>query len=228
MNEKLHSLMQNIDYEFKDEALLQLSLSHRSFGKNNNERLEFLGDSLLNFVVASELFNLFPTAKEGQLSRLRANMVREDTLAEIGIEFQLSEYIQLGVGEMKSGGAFRPSIVADAVEAVIGAIYLDSGLDVCYQCVKNWYEERINALSLSDVIKDPKSRLQELLQAQQLPLPEYNIIETKGQEHEQLFVVECKTALLDHVVHAEGVSRRKAEQEAAERVLEELKNGNPS
>ncbi len=129
---------------------------------------------------------------------------------------------------MKSGGAFRPSIVADAVEAVIGAIYLDSGLDVCYQCVKNWYEERIGALSLSDVIKDPKSRLQELLQAQQLPLPEYNIVETKGQEHEQLFVVECKTALLDYPVLAEGVSRRKAEQEAAERVLEELKNGNPS
>ncbi len=228
MSEKLNSLMKKIDYKFNDEALLSLALSHRSFGKNNNERLEFLGDSLLNFVVASELFTQFPTAKEGQLSRLRANMVREDTLAEIGMSFSLSNYIMLGVGEVKSGGAFRASIVADAVEAIIGAIYLDSSLDACYKCVKAWYEDRISVLSLSDVIKDPKSRLQELLQAHQMPLPEYNIVETKGQEHEQIFVVECKTALLDHAVHAEGASRRKAEQEAAEKMLEELKNGKPN
>lgn len=228
MSDKLNLLMNAIHYEFKNESLLTLALSHRSSGKQNNERLEFLGDSLLNFVVASELYHQFPTAKEGQLSRLRANMVREDTLAEIGTTFHLSDYIQLGVGEMKSGGAYRPSIVADAVEAVIGAIYLDSNLDVCYECVKNWYEERIDALSLSDVIKDPKSRLQELLQAQQLPLPEYNVVKTKGQEHEQVFIVECKTALLDHSVFAEGGSRRKAEQEVAEKVLEELKNGSPN
>lgn len=223
----LETLMTTIEYKFKDESLLRLALSHRSLSKNNNERLEFLGDSFLNFVIASELYCHFPSAKEGQLSRLRANMVRGETLAEIAQEFGLSEFLRLGSGEIRSGGAYRVSIMADAVEAIIGAIYLDSDMDICYQCVKRWYRERIDQLSLTDIMKDPKSRLQELLQAQQMPLPEYNIVETRGNGHNQVFILECKTVLLDHPVRAEGSSRRKAEQQAAENILEELKYGKP-
>lgn len=223
MKEGLEVLEKAIGYQFKDQSLLLLAVTHRSHGKKNNERLEFLGDSFLNFVVASELYGAFPKAKEGELSRLRANMVREETLAEIAQEFKLSQYLRLGIGEMKSGGAFRASILADAVEGIIGAIYLDSEMPVCYSVVQQWYRSRIGELSLTAVMKDPKSRLQELLQATQMPLPEYEIIETKGHEHDQTFVVSCKVALLDHPIIAEGASRRKAEQQAAENVLEELK-----
>jgi ribonuclease III len=224
MDEKLQKFMDKIKYQFKDIQLLKTALSHRSHGKINNERLEFLGDSIVNFVAASELFNRFAEAKEGQLSRLRSYLVKGDTLAEIAKEFEFGDALRLGIGESKSGGALRISILADTVEAVIGAIYLDSNMEVCYERVADWYSERINDLSLEDVHKDPKSLLQEFLQAKQLPLPEYKLASMSGEEHSQVFLIECHTVLLDHPVKGEGTSRRRAEQEAADNALKELEN----
>jgi len=224
MKSDVARLLKKIAYDFKKNSLLETALSHRSCGKINNERLEFLGDSLLNFIIAHELFKQFPSAQEGQLSRLRACLVREDTLAEVAKQFDLSKYIRLGAGESKSGGAQRISILADAVEAIIGAIYLDSNLETCYAKVADWYKKRINQLSLEEVYKDPKSLLQELVQSKQLPLPEYNLVDVVGKEHQQTFVIECKIALLDKPVKGEGTSRRRAEQAAASATLEELRH----
>lgn len=221
----LKQLMNKIHYNFRNLSLLELALCHRSFGKQNNERLEFLGDSLLNFVIASELYNRFPEAQEGELSRLRSYLVREETLAILAQEFGIGGVLHLGVGEIKSGGASRASILADAVEALIGAIYLDSGLKECYGRIVVWYKDQLDSLSLSDIYKDSKSKLQELLQSQQYPLPNYRLVKIKGEEHRQIFVIECKIALLNHPVVAEGTSRRKAEQKVAELVLEELASG---
>lgn len=224
MKNSFTNLMDKIGYTFKDICLLETALSHRSFGDANNERLEFLGDSLVNFIIANELFERFPKAQEGQLSRLRAYLVRGETLAEIAYEFDLSKYLRLGTGESKSGGAYRVSILADAVEAIIGAIFLDSGMVACYDIVAEWYKKRIDDLSLDNIHKDPKSLLQELVQSKQLPLPVYKLISVVGKEHEQRFLVECDVKLLDHSVKGEGTSRRRAEQVAANAVLEELKN----
>lgn len=224
MEQDLSELMHKIDYQFKGIILLRMALSHRSCGKVNNERLEFLGDSLVNFVIAHELFKRFPSAQEGQLSRLRAYLVRGETLAEIAKEFDLSRYIKLGAGEFKSGGAYRVSILSDAVEAIIGAIFLDSDLETCYAKVTNWYQERLSELSLEELYKDPKSLLQELVQSKQLPLPEYDLVKITGKEHKQKFIVECKIVLLDKPIQGEGTSRRKAEQAAARAALEELEN----
>lgn len=217
-------LMQKLGHSFHDVRLLEDALSHRSFGRNNNERLEFLGDSIVNFVVASLLYQRFPKATEGQLSRLRAHLVKEESLMELAKTFHVGDFLRLGPGEIKSGGAHRASILADAFEAIIGAIYMDAGMDVCYQCIERWHQEKLAHLSLESVNKDPKSLLQELLQAKQLPLPEYKLIKLKGEEHNQLFVVECKNALLGTPVLAEGGSRRKAEQQAAELVLRTLQH----
>lgn len=224
MEQDLSELMCRLNYNFKDITLLKTALSHRSRGKVNNERLEFLGDSLVNFVIAHELFKRFPSAQEGQLSRLRAYLVRGETLAEIAKEFDLSRYMKLGTGEFKSGGAYRVSILADAVEAIIGAVFLDSDLEICYKKVADWYQHRLDKLSLEEVYKDPKSLLQELVQAKQLPLPEYTLIKITGKEHKQKFIVACKIALLDDPVIGEGTSRRKAEQAAASAALEELES----
>jgi len=224
MDNKLMQLMNKIKYDFRDISLLTTALSHCSCGKTNNERLEFLGDSLVNFIVAHELFKRFPSAQEGQLSRLRAFLVKGETLAAIAKEFDLSQYIHLGSGELKSGGAYRISILADAVEAIIGAIFLDSDLEACYAKVAQWYQERINALSLEEVYKDPKSLLQELVQAKQLPLPEYHLVKIAGKEHQQKFIVACKIKLLDKPCQGEGTSRRRAEQAAASAALEELRH----
>lgn len=225
MSKVLQTFKQKIGYTFRDDVLLETALRHRSCGKSNNERLEFLGDSILNFVVAGELFKHFPEAKEGKLSRLRANLVNEGTLAELARTFDFGSVICLGHGEAKSGGRMRASILADCIEAVIGAVYLDSDLENCYTIVANWYKERIQGISLSDTHKDPKSLLQELLQAKQLPLPQYRLVDTVGVEHNQVFVVAGEVALLDHSVTAEGSSRRKAEQAVASRILEELGHG---
>jgi len=203
---------------------LERALSHRSYGKDNNERLEFLGDSIVNFIIANELYHRFHNAQEGQLSRLRANMVKGDTLAELAQEFDLSEYLLMGFGELRSGGAANVSILADAVEAIIGAIYLDSSMDVCYQAVRAWYDKRLNDLSLDAVYKDPKSLLQELVQSKQKSLPEYRLVAVTGQEHQQHFTVECSVALLDNPIAGEGSSRRRAEQEAAQNVLEAMRH----
>jgi ribonuclease-3 len=224
MDNEFTQLMTKIKYDFKDISLLTTALSHRSCGKINNERLEFLGDSLVNFIVAYELFKRFPSAQEGQLSRLRAFLVRGETLAAIAKEFDLSQHICLGSGELKSGGAHRISILADAVEALIGAIFLDSNLETCYAKVAEWYQERLNGLSLEEVYKDPKSLLQELVQGKQMPLPEYNLVKITGKEHQQKFIVECIVKLLDKPYQGEGTSRRRAEQAAASAVLEELRH----
>lgn len=215
-------LLHRIGYEFKDESLFDLALTHRSCGARNNERLEFLGDSILNFVVGESLFERFPEAKEGQLSRLRAQMVKGETLAEIAREFDLGPCLNLGEGEMKSGGFRRDSILADAVEAIIGAIHLDKGMACARERVLVWYKSRLDALQLETTRKDPKTELQEFLQAKKSALPEYRVIEVGGEAHAQKFTVECHSVLLKTPTVATASSRRGAEKMAAEAALKQL------
>jgi ribonuclease-3 len=213
-------LYKKIGYSFSDEALLTLALSHRSVGGKNNERLEFLGDSILNFVIGEDLFHRFSDADEGQLSRLRARMVKGVTLAELGREFGLSEYMRMGSGELKSGGYRRESILADAVEAIIGAIYLETNdMEVCQKVILQWYHSRLEKLSIKDTLKDPKTRLQEYLQSRQMALPDYRVVEVKGQAHQQTFFVECSVESLSEDAKGTGTSRRIAEQVAAGEAL---------
>lgn len=216
---KYPQLQQRLGYEFRDQKLLQLALTHRSHGALNNERLEFLGDSILNFLIGEALFQRFSEAREGQLSRLRSQMVKGKTLAEIAREFSLGESLILGEGEMKSGGNKRESILADTVEAIIGAIYTESGLDVCRQRVLAWYLPRLQSLSLDEVSKDAKTRLQEYMQAQQQPLPEYAVVEATGEAHAQLFTIECRVAIQGKSARAQASSRREAEKQAAAQIL---------
>lgn len=199
-------------------------MTHRSFGGRNNERLEFLGDSIVNFVIAEALYERFPEAREGQLSRLRARLVRGQTLAELAREMAFGECLRLGSGEMKSGGHRRDSILADAVEAVLGAIYLDAGMDVARARVLAWYAERLEAIDLQDTQKDPKTRLQEFLQSRQVPLPRYEVVSVEGEAHDQTFTVECHVELLASHTLGRGSSRRHAEQQAAELALVQLEN----
>lgn len=196
-----------------------LALTHRSYGNQNNERLEFLGDSIVNMVIAESLFLSFDKAREGHLSRLRARMVKGVTLAEIGREFELGSYMRLGSGELKSGGFRRESILADAVESVIGAIYLDSDFYTCREQVLRWFEHRLKQLDLQDTQKDPKTRLQEYLQSRQFPLPKYEVISVDGEAHSQTFHVSCVLSSLDRKTSGVGSSRRIAEQEAARSAL---------
>lgn len=218
----LISLEQKLDYKFLNTSLLDNALTHRSHSGPNNERLEFLGDSLLNFIVAEMLFDHFPQAPEGDLSRLRAALVRGETLAEIAREFCLGEYLNLGEGELKSGGFRRASILADALEAVIGAIYLDSGIEACKGCVRRWMEGRMGGLSLVTGEKDAKSQLQEWLQARKKPLPVYAVVDTQGDSHNQLFTISCSVVLLDEIATATASSRKNAEKEAAQLMLQKL------
>jgi len=222
VKDKLRPLTKALGHTFKDPGLLVLALTHRSFGNNNNERLEFLGDSIVNFIIAEDLYLRFPQAREGQLSRLRARQVKGTTLAEVAREFNLGNYLQMGSGELKSGGFRRESILADALEAVIGAIYLDAGMDTVKERVLSWFADRLDAMSLSDTQKDPKTRLQEYLQSRQQPLPQYEVINVEGEAHAQLFTVECVIEQLDYRPLGIGSSRRFAEQEAAEKVLQAL------
>ncbi len=220
------SLSKDLGYTFKDSAWLELALTHRSMGATNNERLEFLGDSILNFVVAQELYTRFGTASEGQLTRMRAHFICEDMLSVLAKACNLGKYIILGAGEQRSGGHQRASILADALEAIIGAIYLDSGSDlrIVQSVVLKWYGDKFEAFNDKKLqnSKDPKTVLQELLQAKKLHLPEYNIIKVDGDRHDQTFYIECKVVLLPGPVQGIGSSRRKAEQMAAEQVLELL------
>ena len=222
LNFKYQQLEQRIGYSFKSQRQLQLALTHRSHGATNNERLEFLGDSILNFIVGEDLFRRFETAREGQLSRLRSQMVKGETLAELAREFELSDCLILGEGEMKSGGRQRDSILADCVEALIGAIYLESGLDVCRTLVLKWYTHRLDELSSSTTAKDSKSRLQEYLQAQRQPLPEYLVVDVSGEGHAQVFTIECRVTLAKKPTSAQASSRREAEKLAATAMLELL------
>lgn len=216
---RLASLERKIGYNFRDQGLLNLALTHRSYKGANNERLEYLGDAILSFVVAEYLFQNFSAAKEGQLSRLRSSLVKGVTLAEIGKEFSLGDYLNLGGGELKSGGFRRESIIADALEAVIGAIYLDSDHMTCREVVLSWYEPRFTNLSLDDNEKDPKTRLQEYLQSIKQELPKYEVVKVTGEAHEQTFYVECNIDSMNLKTNSEGPSRRIAEQKSAKQAL---------
>lgn len=218
----LQQLQQSINYQFSDESLLETALTHRSFSSSNNERLEFLGDSLLGVTISQQLFKQFPDVKEGVLSRQRSRLVKGVTLAALAREFSLSDYLIMGSGELKSGGYRRDSILADTVEAIIGAIYLDSDIQHCQAVILHWFSGRLENLSSQDQLKDPKTRLQELLQAQKKPLPTYTVANVEGASHEQRFTVGCEVALLDNVITATANSRRQAEQEAATCVLKLL------
>ncbi len=221
MNRDFRPLYQVIGYQFKDKALIVRALSHRSVGKRNNERLEFLGDAVLGYVIAQALFEQFPDDNEGKLSRYRSLLVRGETLAELAVEFRLGDYLNLGSGELKSGGYRRASILSDAMEAIIGAIVLDSDIETARKCVLSWFKDRIATVD-QKVLKDPKSRLQEFLQARKMALPEYSILSIEGKEHNQTFHIQCKIAALNLVTRASGSSRRNAEQQAAIYALEKL------
>lgn len=215
-------LLTRLGHAFNNEALALQALTHRSCGSNNNERFEFLGDSLLNTFIAEALYECFPRASEGDLSRLRAQLVKGETLAEIAREFELGESLILGEGEMKSGGHRRSSILADAVEALIAAIYLDSEFLTCRGIVLSWYQERLDSIDLKDSQKDPKSELQELLQSKGEPLPIYEVVKVAGEAHAQKFTVTCTISLLSAPVVTQGTSRRQAEKAAAAEALAQL------
>ncbi|MCH8543474.1 MAG: ribonuclease III [Alcanivorax sp.] len=212
----LSRLSNRLGHEFTDSTLLQQALTHRSAHRQrNNERLEFLGDAQLGQIVARWLFDHFPDASEGQLTRMRAALVRGQTLAEVGRELDLGSCMVLGSGEMKSGGHRRDSILADALEAVIGAIVLDAGADACRERVLVWFASRLEQISPQSSGKDAKTRLQELLQARQKSVPVYEVVAVRGQAPQQQFEVCCQLTEHDQTFTARGASRRRAEQAAA-------------
>ncbi|WNC69414.1 ribonuclease III [Thalassotalea nanhaiensis] len=218
----LNRLQNKLGYQFNNEQLLVQALTHRSAKGDNNERLEFLGDSILGYVVARVLFEKFPTASEGELTRMRSTLVRGVTLAEIGRAFDLGEYLVLGPGELKSGGFRRDSILEDAIEAIIGAVFLDSDLHTSRALVLTWFTERLDKINPNQSQKDPKTRLQEYLQGRRLPLPLYDVIGTTGQSHNQQFTISCVIETVAEPIISKGTSRRKAEQAAAQQALELL------
>lgn len=215
-------LEQAIGYQFDQSELLHQALTHRSHSSPHNERLEFLGDSVLNCTVATLLYLRFPNVNEGDLSRLRASLVRQETLAEIGDKLALGGVLRLGEGELKSGGFRRPSIIADALEALFGAIYLDAGFDAAYRVIGDLYRVRLEAIDPSKAGKDAKTSLQEYLQARHLPVPTYTLKATHGDAHAQQFSVSCTIPTLQIETQGHGPSRRVAEQQAAQAVLDGL------
>ena len=218
----LERLQKQLGYEFKQPALLKQALTHRSYASNNNERLEFLGDGVLNFIVAHQLYQRFQKLPEGDLSRLRAQLVKEATLFEIALTLKIGELLNLGEGELKSAGWRRPSILSDALEAIIGATYLDSGFDAVETLVCKLYEERLENIDPKSIDKDAKSKLQEYLQSKKMDLADYSIISIEGEAHAQTFKVSCIINKLKITTLGEGTSRRNAEQQAAELALEEI------
>ena len=222
--DKLSALMRKLDHEFNDIALLKLALTHRSRGAHNYERLEFLGDSILGFVVADWLYSHYPQLAEGKLSRMRSSLVRKETLAVVARSLNLSEYLILGEGELKSGGFNRESILSDTVESIIGALYLDAGFEVASSFIYRNFQELFDGISSQSTYKDAKSRLQESMQKQGYALPCYQIIETAGEQHDQEFTVECVLRELKLKSSATARSRRGAEQAAAEQVLNDFQH----
>lgn len=222
MSADLDRLTRRLRLHFSDPRLLEIALTHRSAGAQHNERFEFLGDAVLGFIVAQTLFERFPEADEGALSRLRAELVNQESLAECARALDLGESIRLGPGELKSGGFRRDSILSDAFEAVIAAVLLDQGFEACRAWVLERMDQRLRTLSLTRLEKDPKTRLQEYLQARALELPVYTLIGQSGPPHDQTFCVECRTTLWPQPTQGEGSSRKRAEQQAAERMLERL------
>ncbi|UXH77603.1 ribonuclease III [Roseateles amylovorans] len=221
----LDALQQRLGYRFSQAALLQRALTHRSFGQQHNERLEFLGDAVLNLTVSTLLFDRFMGSDEGDLTRIRAHLVREDSLHKLALQLQMPEALRMSEGEARGGGAQRPSILADALEAVIGAAFLDGGYDAARTIVQRLLGDLIAGSGIDNWAKDAKTALQEWLQARRLPVPAYRIVETRGQAHAQTFTVECQVASLNLAKNGDGRSRRIAEQEAARQVLDELLAG---
>lgn len=218
----LADLERRLGHAFQRAELARQALTHRSFGTPHNERLEFLGDSLLNCAVASLLFERFPDLPEGELSRLRAALVNQASLFEVATALGLGERLRLGEGELKSGGFRRPSILADAFEAVLGAVYLDGGFAAVRTAVERTFGERLEHREALPTGKDPKTALQEELQGRKLALPRYTVQRTEGEAHEQTFIVECRIDELDLAALGQGASRRAAEQAAAQALLEQV------
>ena len=218
----LPSLQKKLGYLFKTPALLERALTHRSYDQAHNERLEFLGDAILSFVIAEILYEKFPKATEGELSTWRARLVKGKTLAEIASEFDLGHCLRLGPGELKTKGFNRPSMLADALEAVIGALYLDADIAICHACLAQWFASRIERVQQQTLEKDPKTQLQEYLQGQCLALPLYEIISTDGASHNQIFTVSCQVQALPHKTWGKARNRRAAEQQAAAAYLLQL------
>jgi ribonuclease-3 len=219
----LSKLQKKLGYRFKNDALLLQALTHRSMGGNNNERLEFLGDGLLNGIMAMTLYQRFVEASEGELTRMRATLVCGETLAELATRFELGEHLILGLGELKSGGVYRKSILADSLEAILGAIYQDSDFDTLKSCVLSWYQEKLVSPELITLSKDPKTQLQEYLQAAHLNLPVYTVESVEGPQHSQLFTVNCVIETLSITTQGRGKSRRFAEQHAAYLAVQKIK-----
>lgn len=216
-------LSQKLNYEFQDSKFLKVALTHRSKGGEHNERLEFLGDAVVNFVIAEILYNLFPKGTEGELSRWRASLVNRDTLADLAKEFELGQYLFLGPGELRSGGSERQSILSCAMEAIIGAVYLDGGFEITRSKIMEWYEPLLQSLSSAASHKDPKTLLQEYLQSRRMSLPIYKVEHVSGEAHQQIFTVSCQVDGLIESTMGEGTSRRRAEQDAAQAMLVVLK-----
>jgi ribonuclease-3 len=219
----LASLVKHIDYPFNNPALLTQALTHRSFSGNNNERLEFLGDGALNFIIAHQLYQRFPRLAEGDLSRLRAALVKESTLSEIAFSLNIGDALKLGEGELKSAGWRRPSILADALEAIIGAVYVDGGYHVAEALVLKLFAEKLAIIDPKIIDKDAKSQLQEYLQGKKIELPDYKVVSIEGEAHAQTFKMECVIEKLHIITVGEGTSRRIAEQQAAQLALEAIK-----
>jgi len=215
----VHPIERALAYQFRDQALLHTALTHRSCSAQHNERLEFLGDSILNAIIARCLFERFPALPEGDLSRLRAHLVRQDRLYQQALTLSLGEFLRLGEGEQKSGGQRRPSILADALEALFGALWLDAGFEPAGAIIARLYGEMLAGLNAEQEIKDAKTRLQEYLQGRRLPLPRYSLLRSEGEAHAQQFTVRCELAAAGLASEGSGSSRRAAEQVAAERAL---------
>ena len=206
-------------YQFKNSDLLDTALTHRSVGRDNNERLEFLGDSILGFVIAEILFTRYPDQPEGNLTRLRAKFVKRETLSSLARDLDIGSYLILGPGEKRDGGWERDSILANALESIIGAIYLDSGISACIEFINTIYSDLFKELNTDDIHKDSKTILQEILQSRKIPLPDYRVIDEVGEPHKRIFTVSCTVESLGHYITARGKSKRIAEQSAASIIL---------
>ena len=216
-------LCRKLGFQFSNKKLLKMALTHRSSDDQNNERLEFLGDSIVNFIIAEALYQQFPRAQEGDLSRLRASLINRDALGNLARGFDMGRYLFLGPGELKSGGGDRQSILSCAMEAIIGAIFLDAGFASARECVLKWYQPSLMALSDRATHKDPKTQLQEYLQGLRMPLPTYVVESVEGESHQQTFTVSCSVEGVPQKVLGKGTSRRRAEQEAAQNMLKWVK-----
>ena len=222
----LVKIQATLAYEFNESSLLETALTHRSAGDPNNERLEFLGDAILGAIIAQELYARFPEGDEGQLTRLRSSLVKKETLANLARELELGSFLKLGEGELKTGGWRRASILENTLESIIGAVYLDSCFDRCQIFVQHIFKDLLGSISLDDIQKDPKTKLQEYLQSRKMLVPVYEVLSTTGKSHQQIFTVSCSCDVLPAAIQAQGASRRRAEQAAAQQVLEMLQSKN--